>query len=215
MTGLESYGFAEFDRLGELFARTRALLDALFTTGDLPAGAGDVLATETLPHIEDVEAGFRGWLRAGAGELDELRSLILQGGLGLPEPRDSAEQRAALVEAMQARSGAGGDRSVLSSPARRLAALEHARLTFAFLPHTPDDEVRFPVGRRSYADIAAPRTPGELAIRIEELERTVWWLATGQRPVAAYPVAAQPAYRRVYGFFDTAERMSSGGFRLS
>ena len=202
-----SSGFAELDRLSMLFRRTRALLYSLMATGALPDGGDELLATETLPHIEDVEQGFRARLRAAEGEMHELRELILQGGLGLPEARDPAERRAALVEAMLARSGVGGEREIAPAPARRIAALEHARLVFAFLPATPSEEVHFPspTGRRSYADILPPRTPGELALRIEELERELWWVAARREP------RSTAGYRRVYGFFDTAERMTSFG----
>jgi hypothetical protein len=202
-----STGFEEFDRLGALFRRTRALLDAVLATGDLPEGGSDLLATEALPHIEDVEAGFRAWLRASEAELTELRGLVLQGGLGLPAAEGPAEERAALVEAIRARSGTGGDRGLVPPPSQRLAALEHARLVFALLPRTPEAAVHFPSARRSYADISAPRSPAELAARIEELERQLWWVAAG-RP----PRPTDGAYRRTYGFFDTAERLTTEGF---
>jgi len=200
----ESSGFAELDRMGRLFRETRVLLDAALTTGDLPEHATDVLAQQTLPHVEDVEAGFWWWLRAGETALSELRALVLQGGLGMADARDPAEERAALIEAMQARSGAGGDRELASVPTRRLAALGHARLVFALLPATAAGDVRFPSPHRSYADIAAPRTPGELSMRIEELERELWRLAAGRRP---RPLDA--AYRRVYGYFDAGERLTA------
>jgi len=210
MDRLASSGFSDFDRLGVVFGRTLALLQAVMVTGDLPDGASEVLATETLPHIEDVEAGFRVRLRATETNLEELRTLILQGGLGLPEPRDTAEARAALIEAMQARAGAGGERTIAASPSRGLAALEHARLVFALMPSTPGPAVRYPAGRRTYADIAAPRSAVELAGRIEELERRLWQVATGR-----VPDAADAGYRRVYGFFDIGERLVSGDLRLS
>ena len=204
--GVETSGFAEFDRFSAVFRRTRALLDAVLVSGDLPEGATEVLAGEALPHIEDVEAGFRVWLKAGEAQLTELRQLVMQAGLVVPPARDDAEARAALIEAMQALSGAGGEREILPASPRRLAALEHARLVFAFLPSTPPEEVHYPAGRRTYADIPSPRTPGELALRIEELERQLWWVAAGRSPRPS-----DPSYRRVYGFFDAAERLSSHG----
>jgi hypothetical protein len=204
-------GFAELDRLTQLFRRTRAVLDAVMAEGSLPDGGGDLLADETLPHIEDVEHGFRVRLRAAEAGVEELRVLVLQTGLGLPEARDRAEERAALAEAMIARSGVGGEREIAPAPARRLAALEHARLVFALLPATPREEVHYPAptGLRSYADIPAPRTPAELSLRIEELEREVWRLATG-RP----PRLVDAGYRRTYGFFDAAEWLMRGIYRL-
>jgi hypothetical protein len=210
MNELMSSGFDDFDRLALLYRRTRELLDAVSATGDLPSGASDVLATETLPHVEDMEHGFQIWLRASQAEKDELRTLITRAGLVTRDPRDPAEQRAALVEAVQMLSGAGGEREIVAPSTRRLAALELARLTFAMLPTTPASDVHYPAGRRSYADIFPPRSPVELAERIEELERTLWRLAVG-RP----PSLSDGPYRRTYGFFDTAARMSSRGFLLS
>ena len=208
MTGFASFGFAELDGLADVFARTRALMDAVLATGGLPRGGSDLLATQTLPHLEDVEAGFRAGLRAAEVDLDELRALVLQTGLGLPQARDAAEKRAALIEAMQARSGAGGSRSMEPVPTRRMAAIGHARLTLAMLPATPAADVRYPMGRRSYADIPAPRTPTELVQRVEEIERTVWRLAAGARPGTHDDLV-----RRAYGFFDAGERLSVSGLR--
>lgn len=210
MEQIGTSGFAEFDRLQLLFRRTWELLDALSATGDLPAGGSDVLATETLPHVEDMEAGFRVWLRASAAELAELREFVRRAGIRAVDPRDGAERRAALIESMQRIGGARGASDIVPSPARRLAAIEHARLVFAMLPSTPGHEVHYPVGRRTYADIPAPRGPAELAARIEEMERSLWTIATGLRPSLS-----DGEYRRTYGFFDTAARMTTRGFRLS
>jgi hypothetical protein len=202
------WGFAEFDQMGELYRRTLSLLHRAATEGVMPPEGADVLATEALPHIEDLEAGFRAWLRAADSDVAELRSLVLHGPLGLPEAQDQAEERAALAEALQARAGAGGERTLRPPPSRRLAALAHARLVFAMLPRTPPPQVRFPAGRPTYADIPVPRGPTELARRIEELERELWWLATG-RPART----ADAAYRRTYGFFDAADRLFTWGSR--
>lgn len=209
MTELSSSGFAEFDRLGVIFRHTRALLDEVVSTGDLPDGGSAVLANEALPYVEDVEEGFRLRLRASAAELAELRELVLRAGLAGDMPRSPAEKRAALIEAVQ-RGVAGGEPEIVPAPARRLAAIDHARLVFALLPATPADDVRYPAGLRSYADIAAPRTPAELATRIEELERSLWAVATGRQPRLS-----DSRYRRTYGFFDAAERMSGRGLLTS
>ena len=81
MQAFEASGFAEFDRLSALFRRTRELLDVACTTGELPIGATELLANETLPHVEDIEEGFRVWLRAGATEIAELRALVARAGV--------------------------------------------------------------------------------------------------------------------------------------
>ena len=203
-------GFGDFDRLALLYRRTREVLDETVATGDVPAGTTTVLATETLPHVEDIEAGFQIRLRAAEARLDELRVLISRSGMVAPDSLSPAEERAALIESIQRLSGAGGERDLVSPSRRRLVALEIARLTFALMPATPPADVHYPSGLRTYADISAPRTPAELADRIEELERSLWHIAAG-RP----PRLSDASYRRTYGFFDAAARLSGGGFLLS
>jgi hypothetical protein len=201
-------GFAEFDRMAVLFRTTRNLLDAVCATDEWPEGTSELIATETLPHVEDIEAGFRVSLRAGAVELNELRTLVARAGLRSTEARNPAEERAALIETMHELAlTANAHPELLPAPARALAALEHARLVFALLPHTPSEEVHFPAGRRTYADISAPRRPAELADRIEELERSLWSVATRHRPRLT-----DASYRRTYGFFDTAARITGSQF---
>jgi hypothetical protein len=213
MPDLESSGFSEIDRLLLLVRRTRELLDAVAGEGSLPAGGADYLADTTLPHLEGVQAGFQGWLRSDAAELAELRYLLLQvGSVRVTPARDRPEQRAAAAEAMAEANLGLKARSRRLSRAEpwHLAALAHARLVLAYLPRLPETQVRFPVGRRTYADIAAPRGPAELADRIVELERQLWQAAIGR---TSGPL--DPAFRRTYGFFDAAERLGAGGFGLS
>jgi hypothetical protein len=197
--------FEEFDALAVLFGRTRRALDEVLALGLASETTSSLLAAETLPHIEGVEAGFRARLRSTEGDLPELRDLIARGGLRIPEPRNDAESRAALIEAMQALSGAGGPRDVVVAPGRELAALEHARIAMAMLPRTDADDVHYP-GRRSYADIAAPRGPSQFVARIEEVESTIWRVASGK--IAR---RSDSTWRRVYAFFDAGERLSAGG----
>ena len=209
MNAFEASGFAEFDRMAMLFRRTRELLDMVTATGELPDGAAELLAHETLPHVEDIEQGFRVSLRAGMAELDELRALVARAGVAVGAS-SAAEARAALIETMHELAVAGVARpEILPAPQRCLAALHHARLVFALLPLTPEPDVHYPLGRRTYADIAAPQGAGQLADRIEELERSLWGIATQRhtRPTDA-------SYRRTYGFFDTAARISGTRFTL-
>ena len=209
MESLATSGFADFDRMAALFRRTRQLLHVVSSTNEVSAEATEVIATETLPHVADIEEGFRVWLRAGAVELGELRALIARAGVGTPEAHGAAEERAALIETMHEVALAART-ELVPAPARELAALGHARLVFALLPQTPPEDVHFPVGRRTYADISAPRRPAELAERIEELERSLWSVATRHSPRLT-----DAAYRRTYGFFDTAARISGSQFLTS
>ena len=212
VSDIEQSGFFEFDRWLGLARRTRELLDAAVDEGGLPAGGADYLADRTLPHLEGVQVGFLGWLRADAAGIAELRYLLGRVAAARVEPPvDDAERRAAVAETSIERSiAARGGRA--SSPLRsaepwNLAALDHARVVLAFLPRIPDDEVRYPSGRRTYADITAPRGPAELAGRLDELERQLWRTATG-RP----PDPVDPGFRRAYGFFDAADRLGLRAF---
>ena len=207
MDRIEASGFSEFDRLAVLFRRTRELLDLATATGDLPDEATEVLATETLPHVEDIEEGFRVQLRAATTGLTELRALIGRAGMLGSAAHSAAEARAALVETMHEIALAAALPGLVPAPARAIAAIQHARLVFALLPATPEEEVHFPVGRRTYADILPPRGAAELAERIEELERSVWAVATRRRTRLS-----DAGYRRTYGFFDTAARISGSHF---
>ena len=213
MSEIEQSGFSHFDQWLALVRRTRELLDAAIDEGELPAGGADYLSDLTLPHLEAVQAGFVGWLRADTAGLAELRYLLSLVGTARIQPASSGPDRAAAdAEADLERSlTARGARppAVLRGPGPwDLAALSHARLVLAFLPRVPDEDVRYPAGRRTYADIPAPRGPAELADRLEELERQLWRTASGRTPD---PV--DPSFRRAYGFFDAADRLGLRAFR--
>jgi hypothetical protein len=212
MNEIAQTGFGEFDRWVDLVRRTRELLDTAIGDGRLPAGGADYIADRTLPHVEGVQAGFLGWLRSDAAGIAELRYLLTLVAATRVEPaRSDAERRAAAAERLTERSVA----TLADAPLPRLrgvepwnlAALAHARVVLAFLPRVPDEDVRYPAGRRTYADITAPRGPAELAARLEELERQLWKTATGGRP---NPV--DPGFRRTYGFFDAADRLGLRAF---
>jgi hypothetical protein len=212
MSEIEQSGFSHFDQWLALVRRTRELLEEAVGERGLPAGGADYLADLTLPHLEAVQAGFVGWLRADTAGVAELRYLLglvgaarVQPATGGPERR-AADAEAAMERAMAARDGQ--QRSLLrGAEPWDLAALSHARLVLAFLPRVPDEDVRYPSGRRTYADIAAPRGPAELADRLEELERQLLRTAAGRTPD---PV--DPGFRRAYGFFDAADRLGQRAF---
>ncbi len=208
----ERSGFPEFDRLTALVRRTRELLDALVDGGQLPDGGADYIADTTLPHLEGVQAGFIGWLRADSAGAAELRYLLQQvAAIRVDPARTSAERQAAaaeaLAESLLAASGFRAYPQIRNAEPWNLAALAHARVVLAFIPRTPEAAVRFPSPRRTYADIPIPRGPAELADRIAELEQQLWRAATGHH---ASPV--DPAFRRTYGFFDVADRLGLRAF---
>src|SRR5689334_724749 len=208
MHDLEPCGFSEFDQWLALAQRTRELLDAAIADGALPDGGADYLADRTLPHVEGVQAGFVGWLRSETAGVAELRYLLGRvAALRVDGPISEAERRAAAAESLaeldlDRRTGHRATDRLRAAEPWNLAALTHARLVLAMLPRIADEAVRYPSGRRTYADIAAPRGPAELSDRLEELERALWRTATGRRPDPR-----DPAFRRAYGFFDAADRL--------
>jgi hypothetical protein len=208
MSDIEQSGFAEFDAWRALARRTRELLDAAILERTLPAGGADFLAEATLPHIEGIQTGFVGWLRSDAAGVGELRYLLgLVAAVRVEPAASAAEQRAAAAERaldalIAARDGRTHASSLRGAEPWNLAALAHARLVLAMLPAIPDADVRYPAGRRTYADIPRPRGPAELAGRLEELERQLWRTAAGRAPD---PV--DPGFRRAYGFFDAADQL--------
>ncbi len=209
MHDLEQSGFSEFDRWRALAHRTRVLLDAVIGEGALPDGGAAYLADRTLPHVEGVQAGFVGWLRSDAAGLAELRYLLARVGsmrVEGPSTRRGPPARSRELD-VATRTGRRPLAALRLVEPWNLAALAHARLVLAMLPHIPDGEVRFPGGRRTYADIPVPRGPAELSDRLEELERSLWRTAAGHRPEPH-----DPAFRRAYGFFDAADRLGHHPF---
>jgi hypothetical protein len=211
MANLDGSGFSQFDRLLDLVRRTRELLDAVADEGELPAGGAAYLEATTLPHLEGIQSGFHGWLRSDVADLAELRYLLRQvAQLRVAPAASDAERRAAIAEELVERrlaDGPPGGRLTRIEP-WHLAALHHARVVLAYIPYVPEDDVRFPAGRRTYADIPVPHGPAELSERIAELERELWKAVTGRahRPV-------EPSFRRTYGFFDAADQLGFGAFR--
>jgi hypothetical protein len=171
MSDIEQSGFSEFDGWRALARRTRELLDAVVVDRALPAGGADFIAESTLPHIEGIQTGFLGWLRSDAAGVAELRYLLGLVAATRVEPAASnAERRAATAEraneALLTREGSHVVGAIRGAEPWNLAALAHARLVLALLPAIPDADVRYPAGRRTYADIPRPRGPAELAGRL-------------------------------------------------
>ena len=215
MADLDGSGFDQLDRMLRLVRRTRELLDRVADQGELAAEDAAFLESTTLPHLEGIQVGFHGWLRCDVADLAELQYLLRQvAAMRVAPARTDAERSAARAEsdaeARLADHRAAGTRPFALSGAEpwHLAALEHARVVLAFIPRVPEEHVRFPAGRRSYADIPAPRGPAELAERIAELEAELWKAVTGRASARVHP-----AFRRTYGFFDAADRLGVRAFR--
>jgi hypothetical protein len=218
MAEIERSGFSQLDRLLELVRRTRELLDGVVAAGELPQSGRDFIAERTLPHFEGIQSGFQGWLRSEGIDVAELQYLLRQvAALRVEPPETEADRRAAeaelLAERVLVERGPGNADTarrvvLLAADGWHLAALSHARVVLALLPKLPEEAVRYPGGRRTYADIPTPRGPAELAERLAEIEAQLWRTATGR----VVP-AIDPAFRRTYGFFDAADRLGLRAFR--
>ena len=104
MAATDRSGFSEFDRVLELVRSTRLVLDGCSRPASCPAGGADFLADATLPHVEAIEAGVRGWLRADMAALDELRYLVARiAESRVGPPGTAAEAEAARAEAERER----------------------------------------------------------------------------------------------------------------
>lgn len=212
MADIDGTGFAELDAVLGLVKRTREVLDAAVADGELPEDGADYLADATLPHVEGIQDGFRGWLRSEGVSLAELQYLInLTAAARVGPPETAADRHAAAIEGwLEARSSGvlrHAPPTLKNASSSALVALAHARVVLAYLPRLPDDDVRYPAPLRTYADIPAPRGPAELADRLAELERLIWQVATRRRVAPA-----DPAFRRTYGFFDAADRLGWRAF---
>jgi len=200
---MRSSGFAEFDRLTDLFVQARDVLARAVREPDLPRESSDFLAAAVLPHVELVEEGFRFSLRASGIDLAELRWFVLAAGIGQTISDEPSAREAARAEELVQRRVRP---PIVTQPnGEELAAIQHARIVFALLPQLPESAAHWPLRwpYAGYGDVDPPRRPSELASRIEELERHVWWTAAGR------PSTADPAYRRTFGFFDTAAWLGS------
>ena len=99
----------------------------------------------------------------------------------------------------------------VETPKLQLLAFAHCYTTFGFMPALPADAITFPQNRRSYADIHAPRTPGEVLERIEEMERVMT-----DAELEPLEQIERSRLRRTYGFFETSAWLVShhaGKFR--
>lgn len=82
---------------------------------------------------------------------------------------------------------------------QQLLAYNHALVALAAMPHLPAEAITFPQKRPSYSDLAPPALPGELLVRIEELERVIYQVEVMPAKTPAYS-----SLRRTYAFFEAS-----------
>lgn len=196
----EPTSFSAFDHLLDTCRRTHAALHAVVHDEARDGEAlRALLAREALAHVEAVLEGLVLLARVGGFSAEELRALVRRAGIVSPAEAGSAEARAALYEAAY-------DRPTLRAvDGRSMLAAGHARIVFSVIPSLPAGDVSWPSHPRSYADIAAPHSEGELLLRAEELARVVWRVAVGDER------RDQPL-RRTLAFYEAGSRLSFRGF---
>jgi hypothetical protein len=90
-----------------------------------------------------------------------------------------------------------------------LLAFGMAAIALGALPRLPAKQVTFPHSYSNpptYSDIPVPNSPGEMLVRIEELEQTIWRLMSTDMQELV-----QRRYgplRRTYGFFEASAWLS-------
>lgn len=178
----------EFQALGDVAREMRDSLAYRLVAPevDLPDRAHTAFG-HALSHLGHVREGFAVSLRAeDITRISELRDLV----------------KAILIEWRQAEEALG----VQFMPAERvelphsqIMAFAHSYVTFGMIPQLPPDQVTFPQQRRTYSDIHAPRTPGEVLERIEEMEEVVCEVEN-----TSLKRVDRSRLRRTYGFFETS-----------
>ena len=191
--------FVAFDDLVETCRRTRA---ALVAVTHERAGDGEmvreIIASESLPHVDAVWDGLVSIARAGQFTPAELRDLVRRAAIVEPPHGTGPDAVAAAAEARVVHA------EIRPADRGHMLAAAHARIVFSVLPMLPPAAVTWPRAHRTYLDIPRPRTEAELLTRVEELARVLWRVAEG-RPCQDEPL------RRAVAFYEAGSRLSIGG----
>ena len=184
-------GFAAFDAVTRLASHSRAALLAGLRDG-LGEAEVALLAEETIPYVTLARDGFA--LAARASDLVgvDQPAFVRRWGVSWEAPKQAVAdtERHGLGRL-------GRTPEVLHDGREALAAFTQARLALGFIPRLPPSAVSWPP-RPTYVDVPRPRGAGELVGRLEEIERTIWWLSVRREPPERDP---EPA-RRTIAFFD-------------
>ena len=194
--------FPAFDHLLETCRRTRAALLATLREDRQDDAVRDVLARDTLDHVEAVLDGIVLLARTGQFSSEELRALVQRAGIVAPARPGTPEGRAAEVEVAHNRP------ALRAVDGRTMLAAGHARVVFSVIPRLPAESIAWPIPPRTYADIPVPRSEGELMLRAEELARVVWRVAAGDSH-------RDEPLRRTLAFFEAGSRLSFRGFQAA
>src|SRR5262245_4140215 len=154
---LSDPAYEHFSSLGRIAHSARSLLfRAIVENSRLSSGRRQPVEI-TLEHLGHVREGFIITLRtsafASASELkDVVRAILVDWSW---------------VEELGIR-WAGRDMPI-EEPVKQVLSFAHAAVAMGAMPQLPPDQVTFPLAWKTYADIPAPRTPGETLARIDEM----------------------------------------------
>ena len=165
MPELEQSGFSEFDRWLGLARRTRELLDAADRRGRaarrrrrLPRRPDPATRRERPGRLRRLAPA-----RCGRRRRAPLPARPGRGDAGRGRPPTSRAAGRRRRDRGRARLRRPGGPRAVDPPRRRAVESRGAcatpALVLAMLPRIPDDDVRYPAGRRTYADIAGPARP--------------------------------------------------------
>lgn len=147
--------------------------------------------TDALEHVEDVREGF----------------VLSQ---RVTPPVDMAELRG-IVRHVLLKPNWWEDLGLTFIPPKdiiplkhQLIAYNHAIIALAVLPRLPAQVITFPQPRPTYADVTVPVQPGDILLRIEEIERIIYQIEVMATKISIDNLAYH-AFRRTYAFFEASE----------
>jgi len=182
----------EFFALSNIAHETKRILARGLRHKDAPLPSSDQeYLSATLTHLGEAREGFALCLRTtSVSDPDELRYLVRQILFDW-----------SWLEDLGLVSETGGE---IESVGSQLLIFAHTYVTLGLLPHLPPYQVTYPQGRPTYADIPVPHTPGEVLLRIEELEQVV-----SEASVLPMGELEPDPLRRTYGFFETSALLAA------
>ena len=173
--------------------------------GDVARNVRDSLAYRLVaPHVQVPEAAQRafGHALSHLGNVREGFAVSLRASDVISPSEMRALVGAFLFDWQSAAAALGFDAAPddkVELPHVQLMSFAHSYVTMGVMPSLPPDAVTFPQPLRTYSDIHAPATPGEVLERIEELESVV--SEAENEPLEQIEPAR---LRRTYGFFETS-----------
>lgn len=214
----------KFVGIGELSETlTQFLSLSLLYASDQPGGGSashstglekmqQMILQQAKEHLSKVREGFVLSVRTtDVNDRSEIRYLLdrvlldwdqLSSELGLDETEQPAEKSAAELETTQS---IDAEDPAIEHVRHQLLSYSMAAVALGHLPRLPANQITFPRSYSdppTYSDIAAPDSPGEMLVRIEELEEMIWKIMVND--LGDLVKRQYGPLRRTYGFFEAS-----------